>query len=132
MSKSLEALVVVGTEVELEIGSAVAACKFKVCLHLGTAVHKVVGGAVLWDKVNCKLPVREVLRSAHYGAEELLLESEPLYIVVETLRALAAVADVLRLFVVREIVVKTGVLGLVLVAFLKTWNNSFKIYGNAP
>ena len=125
----LEALVIVGAEVELE-GNVDALCAGgDIGPHACLAVHEVF--SALGQEVDAEFTVAEVARSAHDGAEELLLEGEPLDVVVEAFLPLTAVADVARLAVFGEVVVETGILGFVLVALLHTGNDGVEVYVDA-
>ena len=72
----------------------------------------------LGHEADGELAGSELLRGAHDGREELLLESEPGQLGVDAAAAVAAAADLLRLLVTFEVVVYLGVLGFVAVAFL--------------
>ena len=126
VSIGLQALIVIGAEVELEGKVYALRTGRDIGPHEGAAVHEV--RARLGQEVNLELPVAEVTGSTHDGAEELLLEGEPLNIVVEAFLSPTAVANVGRFVVVREIVVEAGILGLVLIALLHARDNGVEVY----
>ena len=127
----LQALVVVGPEIELEGDVDPRRAGLDVRPHLRGAGHQVLARVVLAHEIDAELAVGEVLRRPHDRGEELLLEGEPFDLVVETLGALAAVADVLGLLVIREVVVQAGVLTLVLVALLHPRNDGLEVHVDA-
>ena len=88
-------------------------------------------GIVLRKIVDGELTVGKVLRGPHDGGEELLLEGEPFELVVKALGSLAAVADTLRLLLVREVVVQAGGLALVLEALLHPRDDRIEIHVDA-
>ena len=127
----LEPLVVVRTEIELEGDVDARSARLDVRPHLRGAGHQILARVVLAHEVDAELAVGEVLRRPHDGGEELLLEGEPFDLVVEALGALAAVADVLGLLVIREVVVQAGVLALVLVALLHPRDDGLEVHVDA-
>ena len=108
----------VRTEVELERNHCLMLPRLEIHPHTGLTRHQVMALVILREIVQSEISRRELLRSPHYGREELLLESEPRHPGIDTLLRVASFGDVLRLLLSVEIVVELRVLNLTLVSLL--------------
>ena len=123
----LKGIVMAGAEIHVH-GHGQVLTGTEITAHPGIAGHEVAVGIFLGEEGQCEIAFGKSFSGAENGAEELLLESEPLDLGINSLAAVPATSDFNGFLVPGLVEIKLGILRLVLEALLHTGNGHGKIH----